>query len=313
MNRLRSRLQIRRLLSTWTQSPTAPTPMISDRFRKVAQLVMKIPIHHPFAFGVLAATVKTVGVDYLVQRYVEKKERIDTNRLSVFALFGCVYLGAFQYGLFVKLMPRLCPNALSFIQKPWRQKLADKQGLKELGIQLFLENGINNVFIYWPVFYIIQEFLAEGSSGKVSTALDNFSANASTDVPRIWAVWMPVQLFNFAFNPLWARVPFVAVFSAFWTGVVGVTRGNNNNLKQNRLIRVPKERKFVSIPLPLFLSPRRVPLFLSFSTPSFGKALSPHLAPPLHMASSRSLLSRSPPLPYMYFPSSPFLLNARCT
>jgi len=74
--------------------------------------------------------------------------------------------------LFVKMMPSICPNAQAFIAKPLRDKLRDTQGLKELFVQNFMENGINNTFIYFPLFYTLQEFLTKGwENARVSTAL----------------------------------------------------------------------------------------------------------------------------------------------
>jgi hypothetical protein len=49
--------------------------------------------------------------------------------------------------------------------------------------------------------------------------------NAHEDLPAIWSLWVPAQLVNFGFSPLWLRVPFVAVVSAIWTAFVSVKRG----------------------------------------------------------------------------------------
>ena len=179
---------------------------------------------HPFIFGTLIAGCKSGGVDVGIQHFAEGKSwaEHDWRRSKAFFVFGSLFCGAWQYGLFVKLMPRLCPGALEFAAKPWRQKLADKQGLKNLFYQNFVENGINNPFLHFPVFYTVQEWIAKR---PLSGGIEKFKQNFWEDVPRIWAIWVPAQLYNFGFSPAWMRVPFVAFVSAFWTCILSVTRG----------------------------------------------------------------------------------------
>ena len=182
------------------------------------------PIRRPFVFGVTLAGVKNGACDFLVQTVVEEKEAVDWTRVRVFVTFGFLFNGAWQYALFVKMMPRLCPNAVSFVAKPWRAKLKDTAGMKALGVQCFIENGINNPLIYFPLFYTIQEYL-EG--GNWQNGIVKYKRNAAEDLPAIWALWVPAQLINFAFSPMWFRVPFVASVSAIWTSYVSITRGNS--------------------------------------------------------------------------------------
>ena len=192
----------------------------------MAAALLSVPKRYPFVFGVSTATMKTGGVDLLVQKYVEKVDEIDWMRFSVFTAFGFCFTGVWQYTLFVKVMPRLCPGAKAFIDKPIREKIRDTQGLKELAIQNFAENSVNNPLLYFPIFYTIQEFRTKGfEEGRVSNALSKYVANAHEDVPAILSVWVPAQAFNFAFSPMWLRVPFVSFVSALWTGYVSIVRG----------------------------------------------------------------------------------------
>eukprot|EP00614_Pseudopedinella_elastica_P012053 CAMPEP_0172609590 /NCGR_PEP_ID=MMETSP1068-20121228/29570_1 /TAXON_ID=35684 /ORGANISM="Pseudopedinella elastica, Strain CCMP716" /LENGTH=140 /DNA_ID=CAMNT_0013413147 /DNA_START=32 /DNA_END=454 /DNA_ORIENTATION=- len=124
-------------------------------------------------------------------------------------------------------MPRVCPAAIVFLEKPFREKLRDTVGLKQVAVQNFLENGVNNPLLYFPIFYTIQEFLNKGAEAKVGNALKKYVNNAHEDIPAIWSVWVPVQFFNFGFSPLWMRVPVVAMTSAFWTAYVSITRGGS--------------------------------------------------------------------------------------
>jgi hypothetical protein len=60
----------------------------------LAQRVLSFPKRRPFAFGVGFSAAKTSFADYLVQKYVEKREEIDIKRNMTFGIFGLGYLGA---------------------------------------------------------------------------------------------------------------------------------------------------------------------------------------------------------------------------
>lgn len=195
--------------------------------------VRRTPMRYPFLFGVVLSTVKNGAADVLVQSQVESVpfDAIDWRRTSVFATFGCVFCGAWQYVLFVKTMPIICPNAIAFAAKPLRAKLSDGAGLRQLGVQVFVENGLNNPLLYWPIFYSLKTFI-EQPPGKsyspreiVACGIARYRETWSEDILSIWKVWIPAQLVNFAFCPLWARVPFVASVSFFWTCYVSFVRG----------------------------------------------------------------------------------------
>ena len=168
--------------------------------------LLSFPSRHPFVFGVSLTAVKTGTVDLLVQKYAEKREQIDWCRNAVFVTFGITYMGAWQYLLFVKIMPKLVPGAASFAAKGIADKLRDGPGVRGLLIQTFVENGINNPLLYFPIFYTIKEFL-EGE-GNVETAMIKWRKNMWEDLRAIWAVWVPAQLINFAFSPMWFRLGF---------------------------------------------------------------------------------------------------------
>jgi len=192
----------------------------------------RFPKTSPFVFGVGLSTVKTGGADVLVQSQVEgvPLDAIDWRRTSVFAAFGCVFCGAWQYALFVKLMPWVCPQAVSFAAKPLLAKLKDGAGLRQLCVQVFVENGINNPLIYWPVFYTIKTYIERPNEGlslqqSATMGVQRYRENWWDDVTSIWKVWVPAQIVNFAFCPLWLRVPYVATVSFFWTCYVSFVRG----------------------------------------------------------------------------------------
>ena len=54
-------------------------------------------------------------------------------------------------------------------------QLKDGVGLRNLAIQNFAENGINNPLLYFPIFYTIQEFLKDGVDMKPMNGLRKVS------------------------------------------------------------------------------------------------------------------------------------------
>eukprot|EP00467_Chlorarachnion_reptans_P014141 CAMPEP_0114529300 /NCGR_PEP_ID=MMETSP0109-20121206/24750_1 /TAXON_ID=29199 /ORGANISM="Chlorarachnion reptans, Strain CCCM449" /LENGTH=207 /DNA_ID=CAMNT_0001711671 /DNA_START=224 /DNA_END=844 /DNA_ORIENTATION=+ len=184
----------------------------------------KIPRNFPFVFGVTTAAVKTGGADYLVQKYVEGQKQADWRRVGVFTTFGFVFCGCWQYFLFVKSFPLLFPRVPEFINKPILEKLRDRRGLRDVGVQVFIENGINNPLLYFPIFYSIKEML-KGNQNFLRDGVSSYVKNAHEDLPAIWSVWIPAQIINFGFSPMWFRVPFVSLVSAVWTCYVSITRG----------------------------------------------------------------------------------------
>ena len=52
------------------------------------------PKRRPVLFGLGFSCSKTSFADFLVQKYVEKREELDVKRNLAFGLFGLGYLGA---------------------------------------------------------------------------------------------------------------------------------------------------------------------------------------------------------------------------
>ena len=196
--------------------------------RQAWRVTRTVPISHPFLFGTGLAGFKSGCCDIIVQKTMDKNEQLNWRRVTVFATFGSTFSGAWQYFLFVRLLPRLCPAAEAFAKKPIREKIKDVPGLKALFVQLAVDNGINNPILYFPIFYTVKEFI-EG--GDLKDGIKKYKTHFKEDVIAIWKVWIPAQFINFAFSPLWLRVPFVAVVSAFWTGYVSMTRGKREVLE----------------------------------------------------------------------------------
>jgi hypothetical protein len=161
-----------------------------------------LPRRHPFAFGVTVAGIKSGCVDLAVQTQYEGRSiwapgtatagggttaggsrgGWDRRRTLLFTCFGATFAGAWQYCLFVKIMPRLCPAAAAFAAKPLRAKLRDKPGLRQLAVQVFVENGINNPLLFFPIFYSFKAFMG-GHPRPVQAGLQRYSESWREDVP----------------------------------------------------------------------------------------------------------------------------------
>ena len=88
---------------------------------------------YPWTFGVGIATAKTGAADILVQKQIEKREKLDWQRVGLFTLFGFAYLGIVQYLIYVNLFSRLFKNAEAFGKMPFREKIRNKEGYVSLG------------------------------------------------------------------------------------------------------------------------------------------------------------------------------------
>ncbi|CAD7939238.1 unnamed protein product [Amoebophrya sp. A25] len=205
----------------------------------------------PIMTGLLVASSKTALADYLVQRFVEGREQLDTTRALVFATWGLVWLGGVQYFIQVYLFAhRLFPTAAAFAAKPWALKLRDRAGQKIVAKQVFLDQFVHHPFAFFPAFYSVKAFMEEeedlpaaNASGgatfaerfdvlvafiasAVRTGVGTYSQNYNKeDLLTCWQIWVPAMTLNFSICPLWARVPFVAGVSLFFTMLLSARRG----------------------------------------------------------------------------------------
>lgn len=186
----------------------------------------KIPIRYPMAFGIALSGFKTSFSDLLVQKVVERREKVDWRRNAAFAAFGFVYLGGVQYTLYVPIFGRLFPNAARFAAKPLAQKLTDVKGMVNLCAQTFLDQCVHHPLMYFPAFYITKEVVMSDTP-DVMKVLREYKKNMKEDLLALWKIWVPATMFNFAFMPMHLRIPFVAGVSLLWTCVLSAMRGGD--------------------------------------------------------------------------------------
>eukprot|EP00930_Biecheleria_cincta_P080143 TRINITY_DN68220_c0_g1_i1.p1 TRINITY_DN68220_c0_g1~~TRINITY_DN68220_c0_g1_i1.p1 ORF type:complete len:222 (+),score=33.21 TRINITY_DN68220_c0_g1_i1:47-712(+) len=185
---------------------------------------------HPVIFGCSISALKTSSSDFVAQTVVEKKDRVDWRRNSVFFAWGLFYLGGVQYFIYVRLFAqRFFPGTAAFAAKPIREKIADKAGQKAVMQQVFLDQFVHHPFLLFPAFYQVKEFI-EG--GKPEDAFRKYRKNCLEDCAVCWSIWVPAFALNFSFCPVWMRVPFVAVVSFGFTIILSCMRGAQESLPE---------------------------------------------------------------------------------
>lgn len=190
--------------------------------------ILTFPKRRPYATNIIVATVKTAAADAVIQN-AEGKEKFDWNRLGVFTAFGCFYLGAVQWFIYVTVFSKLCPNAIRFANAPWAEKLKDRAGQIDLMKQVALDNFIHYTFVYFPVFYTFKELIQGDkdtgiSFGMVQNAMKKYWNNIVTDNLAIWALWVPGDILVYA-CPIWMRLPLNHSISFVWTMILSFMRG----------------------------------------------------------------------------------------
>lgn len=188
-------------------------------------LILNFAKTNPMAFGVGFSCAKTSVSDLVVQVFVERRENIDWKRNAAFASFGFGYLGIVQYSLYVPVFGRLFPKAEAFAAKPLRQKATDFAGQATLAAQVFLDQCVHHPFMYFPAFYMTKELVCLGSDASPQRVYDRWSENFWPDLFALWKLWVPATAMNFAFSPMWMRIPVVASTSLIWTCILSSMRG----------------------------------------------------------------------------------------
>lgn len=170
--------------------------------------------------------IKTSFSDLLVQKVVEQKEYIDWKRNAAFATFGFIYLGGVQYAIYVPLFGRLFPGAAAFAAKSLRDKLKDTRGMFNVAAQVFLDQCVHHPLMYFPAFYCTRELVMKEKPDIIGV-LKEYQSNFKEDMFALWKVWVPSTFLNFAFMPMWARIPWVAGTSLLWTCILSAMRGGD--------------------------------------------------------------------------------------
>lgn len=184
---------------------------------------------YPFQNNIAIATAKTGAADLIAQTIIGHTPlmEVDMQRFFLFALFGAVYSGGFQYLYQVQIFKKLF-DIEEFTNATWKEKLQDKEGLKTLAAQTALDLMVMT-FVYLPSFYIFKAGVFSGSTDPnvwLSTGLGNYVANFSSDEVAALGVWGPADLVCFSI-PLYLRLPVRHSVSFIWTAYLSFARGGH--------------------------------------------------------------------------------------
>lgn len=80
--------------------------------------------------------------------------------------------------------------------------------------------------LYFPVFYAIKEVVTK-ETPNLKGAMLEYKENMKEDLTALWKIWIPATIFNFAFMPMWGRIPTVAATSLVWSCVLSTMRGGD--------------------------------------------------------------------------------------
>lgn len=189
--------------------------------------ILQFPKANPFEFNLLVATAKTSAADLLTQTTVEKGE-IDWRRNASFAVFGCLYLGGFQYYLQVTLF-RKWFQIEKFTQLSFAEKLRDFEGLRTAVKQIFFDCFIHLPFMYYPTFYVVKQSIHDG---RPFDGLKKYVENFIPDQKAMLSIWFPADFIIFSV-PLWLRLPMRHVVSFGWTAYLSFLRGTTTKSSSN--------------------------------------------------------------------------------
>ena len=178
------------------------------------------------------SVVNLVSADLLVQTCVERRERVDWKRTSLFASLAVVYSGGIQYFLCVKVFKRLFPAATNVTCQSLPQMLRNTRGLSDTAKQVAVKNFVLAPFVYFPTFYFFKELAhrKEGTTCRqtAQTALGKYRGEMAAQNTAMLKFWLPADCVIFLL-PLWLRLPAIHASSFVWTSILSTRSGAKAN------------------------------------------------------------------------------------
>jgi len=159
---------------------------------------------HPILFASFFACIKNSVADYTIQKTQDsqKNKSFNIKRTIAFSLFGLIHVGAGQYIILNKIIPRIIP-LLNKKPTPPPNAL-----LKAVTLDQFVHVPL----IYFPLFYTFKE-LGESTFSNPpsrSTIMKNYKENFKNDMLISASIFMPIQLLNYKYIPTHLRVPLLS-------------------------------------------------------------------------------------------------------
>ena len=135
------------------------------------------------------------------KEYNSEDKKFNIKRNIYFSLFGLIQVGAGQYIIINKIIPKIIPS-LNKIPTPTLSTFK----------ALVLDQFIHVPFIYFPSFYIFKE-LGESTNTTpplISNIINNYKSNIKEDMLISASIFMPIQYINFKYIPTHCRVPILS-------------------------------------------------------------------------------------------------------
>lgn len=93
--------------------------------------------------------------------------------------------------------------------------------------KVFLDQCVHHPLMYFPAFYMTKEIVTSEGNPNFTKALLQYKDNMKEDMLALWKIWVPATILNFAFMPMWARIPTAAATSMIWTCILSAMRGGD--------------------------------------------------------------------------------------
>lgn len=206
----------RRIFSTMTaEMSSAWGPAKLEQANSLQRLSDAIA-RWPLLVAVFSCAVKAYAADLLMQKVVDRKDKLDQKRSLLFLSFGGLFQGGFQYFIWNVVFESLWPG---------RSRYASL-------CKLAATNLISDPLFFFPTFYIMREACMEGESrgpvGTTHVALIKYGANIQQDMTMSWAFWLPGHYVTYFWLPVHLRVPWVACASFMYVCALSYTRGSSH-------------------------------------------------------------------------------------
>ena len=181
-------------------------------------------VRHPFPTALVTSVGKCVVSDVAVQTMVEGKrlDEVDGRRVFCFFALGLTYVGAFQYGLYNRLM------------KPAGDLLSARFGTSaSVATMVALDQFVVCPVIYLPTFFGLKQWSSGECGivdvpGKIATkmTMSEYDAAEFVTMSAMWAYWIPAQAINFWIVPRHLTIPFMNLLGFGWNAIMSAMNGS---------------------------------------------------------------------------------------
>lgn len=194
-------------------------------------------MRRPFLFQLGLNTAVVGGADLHTQlmegrRFGSDKpasKRIDSQRLTMFALFGALQAGV-TWLVYINVFKVLFPKNLVFSNKTWAQKLVDTKGQVDVVKQAAFDCFIYVPLWFYPNFYFFKEMIQgkewHSPADLLQNSLLRYREHFWSDNIGYSVMWMPANCLVFSV-PVWMRLPTSIYFNYIFTVLLSHFRGKS--------------------------------------------------------------------------------------